>query len=759
MAKTARKRKSKQEQVSEELKLRIICLFFIFLVIIAAMQLGVIGDHLNYVFMYVFGNLNGIIYLTCILLLGYIVVKADFPKFNGPKAVGLYLLFIGLTLFISATPSLTGIKVIQSYFNQVPLNRGGLLGVVLYGFLSALFDYMGAIIAAVFIVVTGIILLGSKFYFEHKKEIQKRAKNNFNKTKDSLKQHSNYFGNFFKKKQNKTTFFDDAIFEDDETPTTIFEEIAKEDVTLPQAFTFNDEHQEIEIVDKEPPITSVDEELVQNDQSQIEEPVIEHNTNKNYHLPPLSLLHNVVNKKQGENKNHAVESAERLTAVLNEFGVHASINNISIGPSITKYELKLETGTRVNKIMSLQDDIKLALAAKDIRIEAPIPGKPAVGVEIPNLVSSMVSFKEVFKNIPDKYKDNKLVVPLGKDVNGQVIYAELNKMPHLLIAGATGSGKSVCVNTIISSILMRAKPDEVKLILVDPKKVELSNYNGVPHLLAPVVTDPKKAAATLRETVSEMERRYDLFAGANVRKIETYNKYVEKKNQENDAEHQLEKLPYIVVILDEVADLMMVASKDVEDCIMRIAQLARAAGIHLIVATQRPSTDIITGVIKANIPSRIAFAVSSSIDSRTILDCTGAEKLLGKGDMLFLPMGSNSPIRVQGAYVDDSEVEAITYYTTKQQEASYDERYTNVKPISAVAASKEEQEDEEYEMCRAFVIQAQKASTSLLQRQFRIGYNKAARIIDQLEADGIIGPQIGSKPREVYVRGYNEEEI
>lgn len=759
MAKTARKRKSKQEQVSEELKLRIICLFFIFLVIIAAMQLGVIGDHLNYVFMYVFGNLNGIIYLTCILLLGYIVVKADFPKFNGPKAVGLYLLFIGLTLFISATPSLTGIKVIQSCFNQAPLNRGGLLGAVLYGFLSALFDYMGAIIAAVFIVVTGIILLGSKFYFEHKKEIQKRAKNNFNKTKDSLKQHSNYFGNFFKKKQNKTTFFDDAIFEDDETPTTIFEEIAKEDVTLPQAFTFNDEHQEIEIVDKEPPIPSVDEELVQNDQSQIEEPVIEHNTNKNYHLPPLSLLHNVVNKKQGENKNHAVESAERLTAVLNEFGVHASINNISIGPSITKYELKLETGTRVNKIMSLQDDIKLALAAKDIRIEAPIPGKPAVGVEIPNLVSSMVSFKEVFKNIPDKYKDNKLVVPLGKDVNGQVIYAELNKMPHLLIAGATGSGKSVCVNTIISSILMRAKPDEVKLILVDPKKVELSNYNGVPHLLAPVVTDPKKAAATLRETVSEMERRYDLFAGANVRKIETYNQYVEKKNQENDAEHQLEKLPYIVVILDEVADLMMVASKDVEDCIMRIAQLARAAGIHLIVATQRPSTDIITGVIKANIPSRIAFAVSSSIDSRTILDCTGAEKLLGKGDMLFLPMGSNSPIRVQGAYVDDSEVEAITYYTTKQQEASYDERYTNVKPISAVAASKEEQEDEEYEMCRAFVIQAQKASTSLLQRQFRIGYNKAARIIDQLEADGIIGPQIGSKPREVYVRGYNEEEI
>lgn len=769
MAKTSRKRKSKQDQISEELKLRIVCLFVIFLLIISSMQLGFIGEHLGYIFSYLFGNLNGIIYLLLIGVFSYIVFKASYPKFNGPKAVGIYFLLVGVTIFISATSTLKGMKVIQSYISQIPLNRGGFIGALLYGCLSALFDYVGSIIASVFIIIVGIILLGSKFYFEHKKEIQKKAKMNFDKTKTSLKNSSTYFSDFFKKKQNKTAFFDDDIFEDEEDITpTYFEEIEKEDASLSQRLAYNQENQQIDIVDKKPKIEI-------KEMKELEDPIVEDTgfdqektadletvlpeKNDHYQLPPVSLLHNVVNKKQGENKNHAVESAERLTAVLNEFGVHASINNISIGPSITKYELKLETGTRVNKIMSLQDDIKLALAAKDIRIEAPIPGKPAVGVEIPNLVSSMVSFKEVFKNIPEKYKDNKLVVPLGKDVNGQVIYAELNKMPHLLIAGATGSGKSVCVNTIISSILMRAKPDEVKLILVDPKKVELSNYNGVPHLLAPVVTDPKKAAATLRETVAEMERRYDLFAGANVRKIETYNQYIEKKNQENDKDHQLEKLPYIVVILDEVADLMMVASKDVEDCIMRIAQLARAAGIHLIVATQRPSTDIITGVIKANIPSRIAFAVSSSIDSRTILDCTGAEKLLGKGDMLFLPMGSNSPIRVQGAYVDDSEVEAITYFTTKQQEASYDERYTNVKPNSSGVASKEEQEDEEYEMCRAFVIQAQKASTSLLQRQFRIGYNKAARIIDQLESDGVIGPQIGSKPREVYIRGYSEEEI
>ena len=392
-------------------------------------------------------------------------------------------------------------------------------------------------------------------------------------------------------------------------------------------------------------------------------------------------------------------------------------------------------------------------------MEAPIPGKAAVGVEIPNSVASMVTFKEVIKDIPKELQENKLLVPLGKDVSGKTICAQLNKMPHLLIAGATGSGKSVCVNTIICSILMRARPDEVKFILVDPKKVELTNYNGIPHLLTPVVTDPKKAAAVLQEVVVEMERRYDLFAKANVRNIESYNNYVMKKNEDMPLDEQLEVLPFHVVILDEVADLMMVASKQVEDCIMRIAQMARAAGIHLIVATQRPSTDIITGVIKANIPSRIAFAVSSGVDSRTILDTTGAEKLLGKGDMLFSPMGSSSPIRVQGAFVSDEEVMAICHHTISQQGANYDEKYMNVKLNTSTSSthSKEEEEDEEYEMCRSFVIEVQKASTSLLQRKFRIGYNKAARIIDQLEADGVIGPQIGSKPREVYIRGYQED--
>ena len=468
---------------------------------------------------------------------------------------------------------------------------------------------------------------------------------------------------------------------------------------------------------------------------------------------------NAAKERSTANKN-----ASRLTTVLKQFGVNATIENAFIGPTITKYELKLETGTRVNKILQLQDDIKLALATADIRIEAPIPGKPYVGIEVPNQSSSMVAFKDVFKTLSNNKKlaSNKLVVALGKDVSGQPIYAELDKMPHLLIAGATGSGKSVCVNTIISSILMRAKPDEVKLILVDPKKVELSIYNGIPHLLAPVVTDPKKAAAVLREVVVEMERRYDVFASVNARNIKSYNEFAKEYNADKDESEQKEILSYHVIILDEVADLMMVASKEVEDCIMRISQMARAAGIHLIVATQRPSTDIITGVIKANIPSRIAFAVSSSIDSRTILDTSGAEKLLGKGDMLFSPMGASSPVRVQGCFVSDEEVASIVHYVSSQQEAIYEDRYVNAKAISSGSSSNGDSyddEDEEYEMCREFVIQAQKASTSLLQRKFRIGYNKAARIIDRLEEEGVIGPQLGSKPREVFIRQYHEEDL
>ncbi|WP_282144593.1 DNA translocase FtsK [Thomasclavelia cocleata] len=750
MAKTSRSKKSKQEQLSEDLKIRIIAFTGLFLIVVAAMKLGPIGEQLNFLCTYILGNFVGIGYIALIIISFYVVYYAKLPRFNGPNAIGLYLLTGSILIFMSSLSedNITGMKVVNQYIATAPCNRGGFIGAILYGMFSYLFDKTGAIIAGGFTLFISIALLGSKFYVKH----NKKEKNKLKKKKGK-QQNTSKFIDFFTKKRD-IAFFPDDIFEMDEkksekkTSARIHTAHLEEDDSLSSALEFDEKSMTLEIKNKEPKIH-------ENDNLKPKQKV-----NKNYRLPALSLLKNPVSKKSGDNKGNALEKADALTNVLHEFGVNASISDIFIGPSVTKYELKLETGIRVNKIIQLQDDIKLALAAKDIRIEAPIPGKPAVGVEIPNSVATMVTFKEVIKDIPKELQSNKLLVPLGKDVSGKTIYAELNKMPHLLIAGATGSGKSVCVNTIICSILMRARPDEVKFILVDPKKVELTNYNGIPHLLAPVVTDPKKAAAVLQEVVAEMERRYDLFAGANVRNIEGYNNYVHKKNGDLPLDEQLEVLPFHIIILDEVADLMMVASKEVEDCIMRIAQMARAAGIHLIVATQRPSTDIITGVIKANIPSRIAFAVSSGIDSRTILDTSGAEKLLGKGDMLFSPMGSSSPIRVQGAFVSDEEVSAISHHTANQQEANYDEKYINVKlnTTTSNAASKEE-EDEEYEMCRSFVINAQKASTSLLQRQFRIGYNKAARIVDQLEADGVIGPQIGSKPREVYIRGYQEEDI
>ncbi|WP_294581591.1 DNA translocase FtsK [uncultured Thomasclavelia sp.] len=754
MAKTKRKKKSKQEQISEDLKMRIIAFVGLFIIVVSAMQLGPIGHQLDYVCTYLIGNFIGIGYIMLISLCIYVIAKAHLPKMNSPRAIGLYLIIGALLTLMSSfnDDNIVAIKVINQYISQAPCNRGGFIGALLYGILSALFDRIGAMIAAGFILIIGIVLLGSKFYVDYIKNNSKKEKK-----KDYFSQNTGgKFVDFFSRSKEKDkVFFPDEVFDEQQTKKDKKPEKEKvtakihleEDDSIPSTVEFNEDSLTLEIKDKKP---KIHDNQTKNKQS----------VNKNYHLPPLTLLKNVPSKKANSNRDHALTKAKTLTNVLHEFGVNTTISDIFIGPSVTKYELKLETGTRVNKILQLQDDIKLALAAKDIRIEAPIPGKAAVGVEIPNNVATTVSFKEVIKDVPAEYENDKLLVPLGKDVSGKIIYAQLNKMPHLLIAGATGSGKSVCVNTIICSILMRVRPDEVKFILIDPKKVELTNYNGIPHLLAPVVTDPKKAAGVLQEVVSEMERRYDLFAKANVRNIETYNNYVNKSNQTLSDDKQLSLLPYHVVILDEVADLMMVASKQVEDCIMRIAQMARAAGIHLIVATQRPSTDIITGVIKANIPSRIAFAVSSGVDSRTILDASGAEKLLGKGDMLYSPMGASSPIRVQGAFVSDEEVSAIVEYVSKQQEATYDDKYINAKlTTSTVTSSKEQEEDEEYEMCRSFVISVQKASTSLLQRQFRIGYNKAARIIDQLEADGVIGPQIGSKPREVYIRGYEEEDI
>lgn len=473
--------------------------------------------------------------------------------------------------------------------------------------------------------------------------------------------------------------------------------------------------------------------------------------NANYQKPPINLLAPIKSVDQSQDKSLIQKNTEVLESTFKSFGVHVIVKKAVLGPTVTRYEVQPAVGVKVSKIVNLADDLALALAAKDIRIEAPIPGKPLIGIEVPNRTTSAVSFKDVMLHQDSKAKDISLDVPLGKDVEGKVISADLRKMPHLLIAGSTGSGKSVAINTIITSILMKSYPEDVKLVLIDPKMVELSVYNGIPHLLIPVVTDAKLATNALRKTVKEMERRYQLFAAGGVRNITEYNQKVAENNADK-TNSVMEKLPYIVVIVDELSDLMMVAGHDVEDAIVRLAQMARAAGIHMILATQRPSVDVITGLIKANVPSRISFAVSSGVDSRTILDQVGAEKLLGRGDMLFLPIGAAKPERVQGAFISVNEVEKIVSWVKEQQEAVYNEDMIPSKNDSeSQTDGEDEPEDEFYDQAVALVRKQQSASVSMLQRRFRIGYNRAARIVDAMEAKGIVGPSEGSKPRQVLI--------
>lgn len=458
----------------------------------------------------------------------------------------------------------------------------------------------------------------------------------------------------------------------------------------------------------------------------------------NYQLPPYSLLAHSRRSRTTHGQKETADNVKLLEETLESFGVGAKVVNISYGPAITRYEVQPAPGVKVSKIVNLADDIALKLAATGVRIEAPIPGKAAVGIEVPNKAITTVPLADTLDSDAFRRATSALTVGLGKDIAGQVVVTDLAKMPHLLVAGATGSGKSVCINTIIASILFKARPETVKFLLIDPKVVELSVYNGIPHLLTPVVTDPKKAAAALRWAVQEMERRYNLFAAAGVREISRY-------NEMGDA-----PLPLIVIIIDELADLMMVAPVDVEDAICRLAQMARAAGLHLVLATQRPSVDVITGTIKANIPSRIAFAVSSQVDSRTILDMAGAEKLLGKGDMLFFPVGVPKPIRVQGAFISDDEVEKLVRYVQQQAEPEYTAGVTTYE----VAADGEQgaettSRDELLEEAVRLVLEAGQASVSMLQRKFRIGYTRAARLIDTMEEMKIIGPNVGSKAREI----------
>ncbi|WP_407567643.1 DNA translocase FtsK [Limosilactobacillus fermentum] len=463
---------------------------------------------------------------------------------------------------------------------------------------------------------------------------------------------------------------------------------------------------------------------------------------EDYQLPPTTLLTEVAPTDQTKDLEAIKENTSTLQYTLQSFGVEATVENVSLGPSVTKYELRPAVGVKVAKITHLADDLALALAAKDIRIEAPIPGKSLVGIEVPNQKIATVGFRSLEEATPNDGRP--LAVPLGRTVSGDVMVADLTKMPHLLIAGATGSGKSVAINVILTSILFKAKPSQVKMLLIDPKKVELSVYNGIPHLLSPVVSDPKKAARALAKVVAEMERRYELFAAFGIRNLAGYNQRVTK---EEDDEHH--PLPLILVVVDELADLMMTVSHDVEDAIVRIAQMGRAAGIHMIIATQRPSVDVITGLIKANVPSRIAFAVSSGVDSRTILDANGAERLLGRGDMLFQPIDKNKPIRVQGAFISDQDVEAVVNFIKEERPAEYDEAMV-VSDAEMEAAQEAEDTDPLFDEALDFVTDQQRASTSMIQRRFRIGYNRAARILDEMEQRGYVSPANGAKPREVY---------
>ena len=690
--------------------------------------------------------------LVILLILGaYLIINREWPNLFTTKMLGIYLLVIGLLVLMHENYILqndsNAIKVFSETVNQLidsfsnvmkgarpDAIGGGIIGCTFGVLFMLLFSYKGMQIIAWTLIILGFCLFTGFSIVDFIKDKASKAKEKFPKRDKSSKEEEE------DKKPIITGNVEPAMGEikdeDKKIVISSIDELTKAKV--------NDEKEEQDISDKSKEVSQV---------------------KHNYVLPSINLLDAPKKKKNSVNQSLIEKNIEILEKVLKDFNIIGKVVEVHIGPTVTQYELELHSGTKVSKLLSIHREIALAIATKDVRIQAPIPGKNTVGIEIANKETASVSFREVLEKVPKSLDGSKLLCPLGKNIMGNVIWCEINKTPHLLVAGSTGSGKSVCINGIICSILMRAKPDEVKLVMVDPKKVELSGYNGVPHLLRPVVTDPKEASVALSKIVAEMERRYDTFSETKTKNIATYNDYVEKKNKTLPPDEQIKKMPFIVVIIDELADLMLVASKDVEASIMRITQMARAAGIHLIIATQRPSTDVITGVVKANIPSRISFAVSSSIDSRTILDMTGAEKLLGKGDMLFLPMGEADPERIQGAFISDDEIKRIIDYTVEQQKAEYDQGFMNLSGDSEKSVSQkedmaqvEEYDDPLYNEIVEFVIETQKASASLLQRRFKLGYNRAARIIDLLEERGIIGPPNGSKPREVLVKLDNEEE-
>ena len=731
----AKKKKSKDSNNSIGYSVELVGLILILIGIIG-FGFGFVGSLIKKFAMFLAGTWWMIILITTIVLGIYMLYKRKMPKFTTQKLVGLYIIFIILLVashfeflnvesnpkdiliatynnFMERISSITATNALQTNGTTSVVIGGGFIGAIFISLLYGLFGKTGTIVILVLLGIFASVLT-------------------FNVNL------SNIFKKLFsliKRKRKKE--------EEHEIPISNSDEIIE---TTPA------------LKEKEKIIITSMEELkqkpIEQESLEVKNKTVETEEDFSYRLPKFNEIFDPIKPKKVNSTDFTKSNKEILERVLKDFGVNAKVVEIHIGPAVTEYELTVPAGTKVSKIVNINKEIALALAAKDVIIQAPIPGKSTIGVEIPNPTISSVTLREVLESPQNLKSDAKICAALGKDIMGTPKVFDLTKMPHLLVAGSTGSGKSVCINGIIASILMRYKPNEIKLVLVDPKKVELTNYNGIPHLLCPVVSDPKKASLTLQHVVREMDNRFQLFSDNEVKNIAGYNELIEKENKKHP-ENPKAKMPYIVVIIDELADLMLVASKEVEDSITRITQLARAAGIHLIVATQRPSTDVITGLIKNNIPSRISFAVSSQIDSRTILDQPGAEKLLGKGDMLYFPMGDSSPTRIQGCFINDDEIKRLIDYCKNQTTVKYDEAFENVSQNTSSGIGNSfagGDDDEAYNEVVEFAISTGKISASLIQRRFRFGYNRAARMMDLLESRGIVGPQNGSKPREVLVK-------
>lgn len=749
---TKRTYRKRKKQTLAPVWIFVISLSLIILSLLGMFELGAIGVFLSNCTKLLFGDLPVIYFALVIFASIAWIFRRKGINLSSKQKLAVFFLWISLSLLfvLSSDNSLKGMNVIQTYFKD--LNgvyngsikaQGGIFGALFYGLFTYLFDRVGTMIMVGFLMVLALIL----YFYPSASKLQEKIWNKDVKLKPLMKKS----GFKWKKDRPKQLNIDDYIEDEDMDVFVEFEPIdmataLKKEINskTPSKVTFI----EAEPVSKKVQLKPKNEEKENQKTLSDSTGIVEQDSK--YELPSLALLDNPTSFKGSlANNTSASQKGLKLIEILETFGIKATIIETHIGPAVTKFELRLDSSVKVSRIQSLQDNIMMELAVKEIRIEAPIPGKNAVGIEIPNIEMSPVRLIQLIESIPIKMENDKLLLALGKNLMGTNIYGVLNRMPHLLIAGATGSGKSVCVNSMIATLLLRTKPSEVKLLLIDPKKVEFAVFNDVPHLIAPVISDPVMAAKALNVIVKMMENRYDEFSKVGARNISSYN---EKANQDKTSK----PMPSIVVIIDELADLMMVSGKEVESSIQRITQLARAAGIHLVVATQRPSVDVITGVIKANIPSRIAFAVSSGTDSRTILDATGAERLLGYGDMLYQPVGEQHPIRIQGVFISDDEVARVANAVKEKSKPFFDDAFINLDGVSGNDGFIETSNDPLFEEVKEYVIEAQKASTSLLQRRFGIGYNRAARMIDALEEACIIGPVQGSKPRDVYVKPDDE---